>query len=323
MKRFIFTLLIIILSTLLIPIITVTLSGKTKPTENSSDTPEPASTVNVYIKNEDRVVTMDTSQYLKEVVSAEMPADFFPEALKAQAVAARTYLLNRKNAGPTDMHKGADICTDSTHCKAWISEEKRKESWDSAAPQNWEKISNAVDSTDGIVITYEGKLISAVFHSTSSGHTENAQDVWGGNVPYLVSVASTGDRESPKFNSEKICSVQEFKSICQKNLEGLDWSKGLFSDLSRSEAGGIISLNLGGVTVKGTKFRTMFSLRSTNIDIKEENGNIIMAVRGYGHGVGMSQYGANYLAAQGKDYTEILKTYYTGVEIQHFSEISR
>ena len=324
MKNFIIIILSVIALTLVVPVLIVKIPKNYASDEfNSLSTPKPKASgkVKVYIKDRDCVVEMDSLQYLKEVVSAEMPADFHEEALKAQAVAARTYMLNRQNAGPTDIHKGADICTDSTHCKAWMSEADRKKAWGNDAEKNWQKISDAVEATDDMVITYDGKLISAVFHSTSSGNTENAIDVWGGNVPYLVSVASQGDTESPKYNSSAEFPTEEFKKICEENLTGINWDMGLFSDISRSEAGGIISLKIGGVTVKGTDFRTLFSLRSTNIDIKEENGKIIMTVKGYGHGVGMSQYGANYLANQGKSYTEILKTYYTGVEVVNLTNL--
>lgn len=327
MKKFIFIILIIISVTMAIPALIVKIPQKSKENTKLSTVGKASvrseDKVKVYIKKDDKVVEMNTMQYLKEVVAAEMPADFYDEALKAQAVAARTYLVNRRNAGGTDIHKGAAICTDSTHCKAWISEEERKSSWGSAAEKNWQKISDAVESTDGVIITYEGKPISAVFHSTSSGHTENAKDVWGGNVPYLVSVDSSGDTESPKYSSKAVYSIDEFKKICEEKLEGINWEQGLFSDISRSEAGGIISIKLGGVSVKGTEFRTLFSLRSTNIDITEENGQIIMEVKGYGHGVGMSQYGANYLAGQGKNYIEILKAYYTGVEVENVYNISK
>ena len=282
--------------------------------------PEGEETVSVYIAQEDKVCDMSKSQYLKEVVSAEMPASFEPEALKAQAVAARSYLVSRQNAykisGTPESHKGADICTDPTHCKAWISEEKRRESWGADADTNWDKISRAVEETKGEVITYNGEVISAVFHSTSSGKTENSKDVWGGDRPYLVSVESYGDTLSPKYKSEKEISLKEFKKIAEENIEGVDFSKGIVGNIARSDAGGILTVEIGGVAVKGTVFRKIYDLRSTNVQITIEKDAVKFDVTGFGHGVGMSQYGANYLASQGKDYKEILKTYYTGVEIE-------
>ncbi len=314
MKKLIIIVAAVLLVTALVPLAFYLKCGKyEKPV------PEEKDTVSVYIKNEDRVCDMSKSQYLKEVVAAEMPAGFEQEALKAQAVAARSYLEARRNAyrisGIPDSHKGAEICTDSAHCKAWISEESRRESWGTDAEKNWEKIARAVDETADEVITYDGEIISAVFHSTSSGKTENSKDVWGGERPYLVSVDSPGDKVSPKYKSEKEMSLEEFKNVARENIKGVDFSKEIVGDALRSEAGGILEISIGGVKVKGTKLRSIFGLRSTNVNINISGENVKFDVTGFGHGVGMSQYGANYLAAEGKNYKEILKTYYTGVEI--------
>lgn len=323
MKRILMIVLLILSITAGLPFLIVQYC-KRPPKQEAAPAPpaqELSETLSVYIKAQDQVVTMNTSQYLKEVVSAEMPATFNDEALKAQAVAARTYLLNRMNVhkGGTEVpeHKGADICTEAAHCKAWISEADRRASWGDAADGNWQKISNAVDSTAGVIITYNHQPISAVFHSTSSGHTENAKDVWGGDVPYLVSVDSQGEDQSPRYKSEADLSLEEFQQIGNKEIQNVDWNKGIIGEITRSDAGGIISIEVGGVKLKGTTFRTIYGLRSTNVDVAVENGRVKMNVTGFGHGVGMSQYGANYLAGQGKNYVEILKTYYTGVDVEH------
>ena len=318
MKRFLIIILIFLTLSILLPYFIISsFGGFYSPPGAKKD--EPYKTISVYIKAEDKVCDMDMSQYLKEAVAAEMPAEFEPEALKAQAVAARTYLVNRIKADNPDAkkeHNGAQICTDSTHCKAWMSEADRKNAWEKdKADAYWKKISDAVESTSGIIITYNNAPISAVFHSTSSGFTENAKDVWGGDVPYLVSVESKGDEASPKFHSELVLSVEDFKKKAEENIDGVNWDSGLFSDIERSGAGGIKTIKLGGVEIKGSKLRSIYGLRSANIDIYEENENVYMEVTGFGHGVGMSQYGANYLASQGMKYEDILKTYYTGVEV--------
>ena len=322
MKKLLFFVLIIIMITAGIPFLIVTGLSDYKKTEKIIDNKE---FISVYIKNEDRVCDMEVEQYIKEVTAAEMPADFHSEALKAQAIAARTYLTNRvrvyKKSETPEEHKGALICTDSTHCKAWTSEATKREQWGNSADKNWNKISDAVDSTKNLIITYNKQPISAVFHSTSSGFTENAKDVWGGDVEYLVSVKSEGDMKSPKFNSEAEFSVEEFKRIAENNIEGIDWSKGLVNNIQRSEAGGIKSVEIGGVLIKGSNFRFMYGLRSANIEIEILENSIKMYVKGYGHGVGMSQYGANYMAMDGKNYEDILKTYYTGVEIEKYGSI--
>lgn len=317
MKKILLVVVIIIFITLLLPLAIVWLIGGS----GEGQSPIESGTVSVYVSEEDCVKDMDINEYLKCVVAAEMPADFEEEALKAQAVAARTYLYSHiaeKDKGNiAERHNGAVICTDSTHCQAYISEDKRRESWGAGADENWNKISTAVDETTGQIMTYNDEIISAVFHSTSSGMTESAVDVWGADVPYLQSVASTGDEESPKYHSELTLSEQEFKNIAEEKIDGVDWNNGLVSNINRSNAGGIVTIDVGGVNIKGTEFRNIFSLRSANVEISQENGNIKMSVKGFGHGVGMSQYGADYLARQGKTYEEILKTYYTGVEIEN------
>lgn len=303
-KKILVIILAVIFITLLLPLAVVYLMGFDVPDAPHID----AGKVSVYLTDEGRTAEMDINEYLTRVVAAEMPADFETEALKAQAVAARTYLFSRIeqfNAGNiTENHPDAPVCTDYTHCQAYTTHE---------IPDN---IRAAVTDTTGQIMTYNGEIISALFHSTSSGTTEAAVDVWGSDVPYLKSVKSEGDLDSPKYLSSLTISVDEFKAVAEEKLDGVDWSKPLFENINRSAAGGIITLDIGGVQVRGTDFRTMYGLRSTNAEIEEKGGNIIMSVRGYGHGVGMSQYGANYMAANGSDYSEILKTYYTGIEIE-------
>lgn len=316
--------LIVIFVTLLLPLAIVWLVGAGNKVfdgegKAAQENLTERRTVQVYVADKQKVEEMDINEYLKCVVAAEMPADFEEEALKAQAVAARTYLYahieEAEKGNVTESHNGAPICTDSKHCQAYISEEKRRESWDDA-DNKWNKISKAVEDTTGQIMTYNGEIISAVFHSTSSGTTEAAVDVWGSEVPYLQSVPSAGDEQSPKYKSELTVSEEEFKNTVSEKIEGTDWSKGLFSNINRSETGGIVSIDVGGVNIKGTELRNLFSLRSTNVDIVQKDGNVVMSVKGYGHGVGMSQYGANYMASQGKKYDEILKTYYSGIKIE-------
>ena len=328
MKKILFVILVITVVTVGVPFFVVKNFEEPKENTNSKDAEKiEDETISVYIANEDRVEDMNLNQYLKEVVAAEMPAEFHTEALRAQAIAARTYLINRvrayQNSQIPEQHKGAYICTDPTHCKAWIGEQKRRELWgEDKADEYWQKISDAVESTGNLIATYDGEPISAVFHSTSSGFTENAKDVWGGNVQYLVSVKSEGDELSPKYNSERIMSIEEFKKIAEQNIEGVNWDNYIIGKIQRSSAGGIISLDVGGIAVKGSDFRFMYGLRSTNIEIEVTDTQVKMSVKGYGHGVGMSQYGANYLANQGKNYEEILKTYYSGIEISECKSIN-
>lgn len=320
MKKTIFIIITIILVTIILPFIIICNTSGFYVLPKDNQIKEETEKIKVYIKSKDVVEEMPLEDYIIGVVAAEVPASFEIEAIKAQAVAARSYLMSHinsyKTTGIPENHKGADACTDYTHCQAWIGESERKASWNSdVADENWEKIKNAVNATKGEVMRYDGEIINAVFHSTSGGKTENAVDVWGSDVPYLKSVDSEGDKKSPKYESDADISVDEYKNTVAANIADIDWSKGLYSDIVRSDAGGIVTMKVGGVQIKGSKFRSMFGIRSANVELSEKDGRIYMKVLGYGHGVGMSQYGANYLAGEGKDYKEILKTYYTGVEI--------
>ncbi len=280
---------------------------------------EDIATVNVYIKSQDKVTAMPVAQYLKEVVAAEMPAQFEPEALKAQAVAARSYLFARsfsyKANGYPQEHKGADICTDPNHCKAHIFESDRRKSWGNDAENNWKKISDAVTSTSDEKVYYNGEVISCVFHSTSSGKTENSEDVWGGAREYLKSVESPGEEESPSYKSQRILLKSEFIQIAEENIEGVSFDGELTGEIIRSEAGGIKSIVIGNVPIKGTVFRSIYGLKSTNVNITQTDTDVTLDVTGYGHGVGMSQYGANAMAKKGATYKDILTHYYTGCEV--------
>lgn len=319
MRRFFIVIIAVVFITLFIPLAIVLLMGNTIDNSSPADIPETAEMVKVYIKQTDTVCDMDINTYLTGVTAAEMPADFEVEAMKAQAVAARTYLVSHMydsaSGNTAEEHKGAVICTDSTHCQAWVSEQDFKQNRENA-DEKWDKIGSAVKDTSGEIITYKNKPISAVFFSTSSGRTENAEDVWGKEIPYLKSVKSKGDELSPRYESEENFSIEDFKKKAEEKISGIDWSSGLFGNIERSKAGGIKTIDIGGVTVKGTDFRTIYGLRSTNAEILEKDNNIKISVKGFGHNVGMSQYGANYLASKGEDYKKILKSYYSGVSIE-------
>ena len=278
--------------------------------------------IQVYFKDEDAVKDVNLEEYLIGVVAGEMPATFETEALKAQAVAARTYIINREKANNEEslkLHKGAAICTDPTHCKAYVSLEKTKENWKEQWEANYNKIKKSVDDTKGIIITYNDEPISAVFHSTSSGKTENSEDVWGGSVPYLKSVDSEGEELSPRYTSTVEVTITDFqnklkqkKSDIQFSQEKEKWVEGI----ENAESGGVKTIKIGGQTFKGTEIRELFGLRSTHFTLGFQNDKIVFHVTGNGHGVGMSQYGANYAASQGAGYEEILKKYYQGVVLK-------
>ncbi len=311
MKKVLFFVFTCIFITLIVPLIIVGIMGGFIDNSRKDD-----ELIDVYFHAEDTVKKINFEEYLTGVVCAEMSATFNEEALKAQAIAARTYSLYKISKKENDeYHKGAQICTDYTHCQAWTDINDKSEAWGQNAKENTEKIKNAVKSTANEVIMYDGKIINALFHSTSSGNTENSSDVWGKEIPYLISVKSDGEEASPRYESCEVLSYDEFIKIATENIKNVEFSDKLFSDIIRSDAGGIKKIKIGNKEISGIQMRKMYNLRSTNVQITQDGENIIFDVKGNGHGVGMSQYGANYLAEIGSDYKTILKHYYTGVEI--------
>lgn len=263
-----------------------------------------------------QVTEMDLNEYLWGVVAAEMPASFEQEALKAQAVAARTYALNK---GPTSRHPDADLCTDYACCQAWISREKAAANWGDNAAAYANKITTAVAETGNQVILYNGQLIDAVFHSSSASATQDAVEVWGNSVPYLQSVTSPEGEGVPNFESQGTFTPQEFKEAFLKArpeavLEGDP--AGWVGESQRTEGGSVHAITIGGVTVSGAQARQIFSLRSATFDLVYDGASFVFTVTGFGHGVGMSQYGADAMAAGGKGYAEILQHYYTNVTVE-------
>lgn len=311
MKKVCYCLLFFMIVLIIIPLIIVLIIGQINIVQKGD-----SSKIKVYIADKDTVETMSIKDYLIGVVSAEMPANFEAEALKAQAVAARSYTFKKLEKPSSDSHKGANICTDSTHCQAWISKEKSEENWGGESSQKYKKIEDAVTKTKDEVVKYKDSIANTVFFSTSSGMTENASDVWGEHIDYLVSVESPGEELSPRYKSEASISLTDFKGKIEKEYKDTDWSKGLIENITRSTAGGIKSADVGGVNISGTKLRSIFGLRSTNFAIREEDQTIYFDVTGNGHGVGMSQYGANYMASQGNDYRSILIHYYSGTKVE-------
>ena len=257
--------------------------------------------------------------YLLGVVSAEMPANFEQEALSAQALVARTYTIySIVHSG--GKHGEADICDDSTCCQAWISKEDRMARWDEAERElNWRKIENAVNTTAGKIITYNGEVIDAFFHSNSGGATEAPVNVWGGtNYPYLQSVETAGEDAYSQYSSEMILTKEELKNkILAKHSDFIiDYSQSdCIQILEYTESGRVKTIKIGNLNLSGVEVRTLLGLRSANFEVSIEGENIKFAVKGYGHGVGMSQTGADSMAKQGNNYEEIVKHFYTGVEI--------
>lgn len=350
MKNFLFSLIAILIALTIIPLFASGFGSETekisikndvqsekkslevnKPinTDTTSEkSPIADKTFKVLMKDSGEIIDMPVYDYLCGVVAAEMSATNNLEALKAQAVAAYTYSLYKmemilKNPDIIPEHKGAYVCTDYTHCKAYLSKEDAKTKWgEKWFEKYYPNIEKAVSEVENKVILYNGKPINAVFHSMSSGKTEDAKDVWGSEIPYLKAVNSSFDTKAPLYESVILITFEEFREKMFNNIEGITFPDDVnqyISDIKRSDSGSIISMKICGNEIKGSKFREIFSLRSANfqIDIKEDG--FLITVHGYGHGVGMSQYGANELAKEGKNYIEILKYYYKDVEISDYS----
>lgn len=249
------------------------------------------------------ILNLSMDEYLIGVVGAEMPASFNIEALKAQAIVARTYALKKIESGGK--------LTDSVSTQRYKDNNELKKDWGSSFDNYYQKIKNAVESTKDQAIYYQGNLIDAVYHSTSNGKTEDSVYVWGNSIPYLKSVDSSWDTSASSYLRE---TSKDFNNVL--TLLGIDIREDIsFEILSRDNSGRVLEIKVGDEIFSGIEFRTLLGLRSTDFDLTLENNTLNITTRGYGHGVGMSQYGANGMAKQGYTYDKILKHYYTGVSI--------
>lgn len=271
---------------------------------------------------DDEAVELSVEEYLQGVLRGEMGASFHMEALKAQTVAERTYLYYQMEAGAKAAHPLADVCADPGCCTAYLSETAAREKWGAVFDEHDARIREAVSTTDAQVMYYDGAPIMAVFHSSSAGQTATSGEVWTADLPYLVSVESPESADTvPNYYSVNTFSKEEFRAKItaaypEAKLEGEAGS--WISEIVRSETGRVESARVGGITLTGQDLRRIFSLRSTSFTV-ETGESVTFRVTGYGHGVGMSQYGANTLAKEGKSWQEILSWYYTGITIGDYT----
>ena len=301
MKKLIITTLII----LIIPVIIIKILTP-KKIKNKTYQKTDNITVRVKRENKNTIEKIPLEKYLIGVLAGEMPVSYDIEALKAQAVAARTYTINKIEQNKT---KEYDV-VDTTNDQVYKDEQQLKEIWKEKYNENTKKLKPAIKETNGEYLTYEGKPIHAFFFSTSSGTTENCKDVFGESLPYLVSVSSTWDENSPSYQGELKLTKEEFCKKLEINCNEIK------INIERNETNSIKNITINNKTIKGTDFRFKLGLKSTNLEIEQTNNDIIIKTKGYGHGVGMSQYGAKELANNGYKYDEILKHYYQGVEFK-------
>ena len=273
----------------------------------------------------DQIQAMTMADYLQGVVAAEMPASFHLEALKAQAVAARTYTLHRMLVTPTARHPGAYVCGDYACCKAYHNAERLRERWGDEYDLHRQTIARAVEETDGVILLYDGLPILAAFHAASSGFTEASGAIWN-QLPYLQSVRTfESAADMPRYLVEVELTFAEFRQTAGQGITGVqleeDNASNWISDLAYTDSGRLANLTIGGVTVTGAEFRRLFGLRSTNIAITFESQGVTIVTRGHGHGVGMSQFGANTLAGLGLTYETILDWYYTDIAFARIDDL--
>lgn len=281
--------------------------------------------IRVYLHENNEIIEMRLEEYVKGVVAAEMPAEFDIEALKAQAVAARTYAVKNMGffggAGVAN-RPGADVSTDHRENQAWISELQAKQRWGPFKGDGyWKKITQAVEATSGLILTYNGDPINAVFHSTSGDRTASAKEVWDFDYPYLQSVSCQWDKKAPRYQDMK-----EITLVMAANRLGDDAgvmaavqssNPDVAQILERTPSGRVSKVRIGNKTFSGIAIREKLELRSTNFTVDRKGDTLIFKTMGYGHGVGLCQYGANGIAKEGRDYRQILTYYYTGVAIKN------
>ena len=286
----------------------------------AAPTPEPPPIwLNVW--NEGRVERVELEDYLVHVVAGEMPASYEPEALRAQAVATRSYIAWKLPAyGGSGCSRGGDVCTDSEHCMAYQSEEALRAHWGDRFDEYYEKILDAVQDTRGQVMTWNGEPIQALFHSASGGRTEDAQAVWGTAFPYLTSVESEG--EENEQHTVRL-TAKDLASRLNAAFDGAGLTaetvKTQFVVRSRTQSGRADTVKVGKVTATGKAVRAALDLSSANFTIDWQGSVAVLTTVGYGYGVGMSQVGANAMAQQGSTYRDILTHYYTGVTLADLS----
>ncbi|HXL03222.1 MAG TPA: stage II sporulation protein D [Bacillota bacterium] len=299
-------------------------------------------TVKVFVVLQNEICDMPLEEYIKGVVAAEMPASFGIEALKAQAVAARTFTLKRMTANGgqgCSAHPGADICTDHQHCQAWISQDEfKKRIGYINYPTYARKIQDAIDSTKGLVATYQGYLIEAYYHAASGGATDNSEEIWSNPVPYLRGVSTEFESKEPDFRKEVSFTVDDLEKKLDISLKDKKFTTYKIAGkdvqviseermdkpieiLEVSKAGRVKLIRVGDKVFSGYALRTLLGLPSTKMTYRITGNKVYITTTGYGHGVGLSQYGANVMADSGKDFVEILKHYYQGIEVIDYKNV--
>ncbi len=294
----------------------IDLPGATQPTQLSAPSVSHPQSIQIHVQHLDgSIAPMELESYVIGVVLGEMPADFEMEALKAQAVVARTYTLKRKEEGIR--HPLGAVCVDPGCCQAYVSSESYLAR--GGTEEGLNKIRSAVEQTAGQTLTYQGALIEATYFSCSGGRTEDAAAVWGGDVPYLQSVDSPGEEYAAKYTAEVFFAREDLEEKLGIKLQGgaESWIRGI----TYTEGGGVAALSIGGCRFTGVELRKLLKLNSTAFSVTAKADGILLTTWGHGHRVGMSQYGADAMAATGNSYEQILLYYYQGTRIDKMDSL--
>lgn len=317
-----YTVSIVIGLMIVIPSIIVTLPHKVEEKKQEQETIStsnlqaidvPQVEVAVKRSHSEKVEKVPLETYVMSVVASEMPADFELEALKAQAVAARTYIVNHLLHQPSP----DETITDTTDHQVYKNEEELKQVWGTDFTWKWEKVSDAVNATENIIITYDNKPITPTFFSMSNGFTEDAENYWGNELPYLKSVESKWEKSLPNFTDQTVFLIDE---VGQKLGIPVQSNADLDIKMNRTPSERVKEIMIGDKQFTGKEVREKLNLRSNDFSIQQKDNHLIFTTKGYGHGVGMSQYGANGMALEGKTFHEILTYYYQGIELSAITE---
>ena len=308
----------IIAAVLALLMLTLPLICTAKSVEVSTVVPLPeqtdsADTLTVLDSSTNETFEVTFKDYLFGVVAAEMPMTYEDEALKAQTVAAYTYTLYTVSKNENEKY---DISTDSSIFQGYISHEKAREKWGDKADEYQKRLTDIISSVEGEYLCFEGSPIFAAYHAISGGKTESCENVWGDSLAYLTPKESLGDLLATDYLSNVTVSTDDLKAAFKDKCEFSGDPKGYIGEISKTDSGFVKEIKVGNTALSGIHFRECIILLSANFDVAYADGIFTFSVRGHGHGVGLSQNGANYMAQQGNTYTEILNWYYTGCSIE-------
>lgn len=267
----------------------------------------------IKVLKDDKVLQLSTKDYIFGVVAAEMPALYHEEALKAQAVAAYTFACYQKANNTNTKY---DISADPKTAQCFITRDEAKAKWGEKADEYEQKIDNCISEVKNQWLSFEGKPIFAAYHAISSGVTNSSADVWGKDLAYLKSVDSIGDRLANKYLSEAVFSAEELAKKLKDINKPSGEAQNYFSDIITTDSGYVKEITYCKKQTTGAVISDALGLRSSNFEVSFADGNFKFTVKGYGHGVGMSQTGADYMAQQGSSYKEILLHYYSGAVLE-------